>query len=169
MMNKTTRRLLLVLIVILVLSLISLSIIYMMVGNMGGTKVLIVDTSCPEKFDQEWYKVDIIHVSSTNCNPGITDPPKKIIEIDYANGSRVHGNTSTVFSDTFMLMDTAYSNWKEQNYSANVFYVDADNDGKISVGDYILLKSKDAGGFFTDDMRVRIRGNFVLGTYAQGC
>lgn len=68
-----------------------------------------------------------------------------------------------------MLIDIAYLKWKEKNYSADVLYVDADNDGKISVGDYILLKSKDAGGFFTDDMRVIIRGDFIHGTHAEGC
>ena len=123
-----------------------------------------------EKSDEEWYKVDIIHVSATKCSPGISDLPKKIICTEYANGSYVSiENTSSMFCDTYMPIDTAYLNWKEQNYSANVLYVDADNDGKISVGDYILLKSKDAGGFFTDDMRVRISGEYVSGTSAVGC
>ncbi len=166
MMNKTTRRLLLVLTVILILSLAVLSIIYMMVGNMGGTKVLIVYTSCPEKFDQDWYKVDIIRANATHCSLGITDSPKKLIYTEYANGSKVSTEkTSGGYSDTYMLMDIAYLKWKEQNYSADVLYVDADNDGKISVGDYILLKSKDAGGFFTDDMRAKIKGNFIRGEY----
>jgi len=164
--NKTSQILLLVLAIILALSFISISIIYMMAGNMGGTKILIVDTSCPEKFDQEWYRVDIIGVNATHCSLGITDSPKKLIYTEYANGSKVSTEkTSGGYPDTYMLMDIAYLKWKEQNYSADVLYVDADNDGKISIGDYIMLKSKDAGGFFTDDMRVRIRGDFIRGEY----
>ncbi len=129
-----------------------------------------VVTSCPENFGQEWYRADIVNVSKGDYSLEIKSFPCKIIEIEnIKNNTKVYlekwYKDYHYYCDYGIFVYDAYNKWKENNYTVDVLYVDADNDGNISIGDYILLKSKDAGGFFTDDMRVIIRGDFIRGEY----